>query len=462
MLTAVAMTCPQPVAAAPRTVLSPAGGPPGTIIVLRGAGFVPQDAVTVRIGGEAHVVRVDGDGAFVVRAPSPLGARANVPVQVRAGHDTLRHMWLVRSRGAVASAEAAAPGGERVRTEPVGGVTSAAVRVLVAGIRPGVAIRVGDRAATASRRGTAGLRVGLPARGMPPPLSAGGVRLALPVGRSPAPDPDVQQPRMPIRAAFYYAWFPEAWRQRGLDPFSNFHPVGGRYSSDDPTVLRRHVQELRYARQDAGIVSWSGVGSAGDRRLPALLRAARGTGLKWSVYYEPEGRGDPPPDRLTADVRHIVRTFGGDPAFLRVRGRPVIFVYAERADRLGMTARWDAVARNLDVWVVLKVFPGYRGAARQPAGWHQYAPAKAVDRQPGRSFSVSPGFWLAGAPAPRLARDVARFRADLRAMVAARDPWQLVTTFNEWGEGTATEPAWEWASASGYGAYLDALHHELR
>jgi hypothetical protein len=33
-----------------------------------------------------------------------------------------------------------------------------------------------------------------------------------------------------------------------------------------------------------------------------------------------------------------------------------------------------------------------------------------------------------------------------------------VTTFNEWGEGTAVEPAREWRSKSGFGKYLDALH----
>jgi hypothetical protein len=44
-------------------------------------------------------------------------------------------------------------------------------------------------------------------------------------------------------------------------------------------------------------------------------------------------------------------------------------------------------------------------------------------------------------------------------MVASREPWQLVTTFNEWGEGTAVESASEWSSASGYGAYLDVLHN---
>jgi hypothetical protein len=45
-------------------------------------------------------------------------------------------------------------------------------------------------------------------------------------------------------------------------------------------------------------------------------------------------------------------------------------------------------------------------------------------------------------------------------MIASAAPFQLVTSFNEWGEGTAVESAQEWASASGYGAYLDALHDD--
>ena len=44
-------------------------------------------------------------------------------------------------------------------------------------------------------------------------------------------------------------------------------------------------------------------------------------------------------------------------------------------------------------------------------------------------------------------------------MVASGEPWQLVTTFNEWGEGTSVESAVEWASASGYGQYMDVLHN---
>jgi hypothetical protein len=50
-----------------------------------------------------------------------------------------------------------------------------------------------------------------------------------------------------------------------------------------------------------------------------------------------------------------------------------------------------------------------------------------------------------------------RFQADLARQVASGARWQLVTTFNEWGEGTAVEPSREWESESGHGTYLDAL-----
>jgi hypothetical protein len=46
-------------------------------------------------------------------------------------------------------------------------------------------------------------------------------------------------------------------------------------------------------------------------------------------------------------------------------------------------------------------------------------------------------------------------------MIRSRARWQLVTTFNEWGEGTAVEAGAEWPTSTGRGAYLDALHAAL-
>ena len=46
-------------------------------------------------------------------------------------------------------------------------------------------------------------------------------------------------------------------------------------------------------------------------------------------------------------------------------------------------------------------------------------------------------------------------------MVNSGAPLQLVTTFNEWGEGSQFEGATQYQSASGFGAYADVLHRVL-
>jgi len=55
-------------------------------------------------------------------------------------------------------------------------------------------------------------------------------------------------------------------------------------------------------------------------------------------------------------------------------------------------------------------------------------------------------------------RDMPRWQQNIQSMIASQSPWQLITTFNEWGEGTSVESSSAWATASGWGAYLDALH----
>src|SRR5512142_2049205 len=121
-----------------------------------------------------------------------------------------------------------------------------------------------------------------------------------------------------------------------------------------------------------------------------------------------------------------------------------------------MVDRWKQ-GNTVGAYVVLKVFTGYKNCASQPNNWHQYSPALAAAQEGNHSFSISPGFWLEG-DSVRLSRDVTRWQKNVREMVASGAEWQLVTTFSEWGEGTAVEPAQEWASSSGFGQYLDVLH----
>src|SRR5512146_1135201 len=276
---------------------------------------------------------------------------------------------------------------------------------------------------------------------------------AILAGAAPA-QPDTQ-PAFPIRAAFYYPWFPEAWDQYNINPYTNYHPSLGFYDGSDQAVIQQQIAAMQYGGIQVGIASWWGRGTREDTRLPALLQATAGTSFRWAVYYEAESTGNPSAAQITNDLTYLRDHYGNDPSFLRINGRFVVFVYADGGDNCGMVDRWKQ-ANTVGAYVVLKVFNGYRTCTNQPDSWHQYSPAAAADSQQGYSYAISPGFWQKG-DSVVLARDINRWTQNVKDMVASGAPFQLVTTFNEWGEGTAVESAQEWATASGYGAYLYAL-----
>jgi hypothetical protein len=273
---------------------------------------------------------------------------------------------------------------------------------------------------------------------------------------TPTPSPDIQ-PSLPIRAAFYYPWYPETWNQSGIYPYTNYHPTLGFYNSSDTNVIKQHIAAMQYGNIQAGIASWWGQITPTDNRINALLAGAAGTSFRWSLYYESEGSGDPTITQITNDLTYIKNKYGNDPSFLRINGRFVVFVYADANDNCGMADRWKA-ANTVNAYIVLKVFLGYSSCLSQPDGWHQYSPAVDSDQQDPYSYAISPGFWKAG-QSESLARDLNTWNTDIKNMIASMEQFQLITTFNEWGEGSAVESAQEWSSASGYGSYLDALHN---
>ncbi len=272
-------------------------------------------------------------------------------------------------------------------------------------------------------------------------------------------------PYAPIRAGFYYPWFPETWGPIAT-PDTHYHPTAGFYNSDTTAVITRHIQEMTYAGLDAGIASWWGQGQHSEStRIPALLNNAantsNGKSLKWAPYYEKESTGDPTVAQISSDLSYIKTNYASNPNYLKVSGKPVIFVYTDGLDACPMAQRWHD-ANTFGFYLVLKVFSGYTACTTQPDGWHQYGPSTAVDSQGKYSYAISPGFWLYTEATPRLARLTdAQWTTNVTNMAASKAQFQLVTTFNEWGEGTAVEPATEWASASGYGTYIDILHQVL-
>ncbi|MCU0693943.1 MAG: hypothetical protein MUF54_21345 [Polyangiaceae bacterium] len=259
----------------------------------------------------------------------------------------------------------------------------------------------------------------------------------------------------PIRATFYYPWYPETWTVNGRHVF--YHPVLGYYNTADVNVIDKHIRMMDYAKIQVAIISWWGRESVNEGRIPLLLERtiALGSPLKWAFYYEDEMFSNPSAAVISADIDYLKQTYGSSNAIARINGKPVLFVYNEGG--CSIVDRWSKTSwRN---WYVnMKVFGGFENCANQPDIWHQYGPDSAAQRHGGKSYVISPGFWKADKYAPDLARSVPRFYQNVRDMVASGEPWQLITTFNEWGEGTAVEPASEWKSSSGYGQYLDALH----
>jgi hypothetical protein len=263
-----------------------------------------------------------------------------------------------------------------------------------------------------------------------------------------------------IRMAAYYPWFPEGWRTTEVDPFTHFTPSLGFYDAGNPAVIRRHIQAMLWGRIRAATYSWWGQGSATDTRFATHLAVASPFRFRWVIYHELEGYEDPSVEQIRSDLTYIRDRYSRSPGYLRLDGRFVVFVYGDGDDGTSCDAadRWVEASEGIGAYVVLKAFKGFRLCASQPQGWHAYLAEHAQYDLSPYAFSISPGFFFARETAPRLARSLPRWRRSIRRMVTSRAQFHLVISFNEWGEGTSIESAREWASRSGYGLYLDALH----
>jgi len=278
------------------------------------------------------------------------------------------------------------------------------------------------------------------------------------------------QPSAPYYATFYYQWYKNPgsdgswsyWSDHGNNPpntwFSHFipdsntasfDPANELYSSNGYNNFKWQVAKMAEAKQEIAIASWFGPTTREDIAFNNIINSFMGMAdnpypnLRWSIYYEDEGFGDPSVATIINDLNHIKNNFAASPYFFKIGGKPVIFVYAGATDNPGtMTQRWKDANNQLgnSFYVILKVFSGYSADPNQPDSWHQYAPASRSGSHAPYSSYVSPGFWLDDGSAERLVRNPVDFENAVKAMVSANVTWKLTETWNEWGEGTSVEP----------------------
>jgi len=265
-------------------------------------------------------------------------------------------------------------------------------------------------------------------------------------------------------AIFYYPWYGtpaldgdwQHWNQNGHRPpgdvYSRYYPAGGPYSSGQPSVVRRQMAQIAAAGVDEVIVSWWGIGSLEDRRLPLVLAAARRDHLEPAIHLEPyDGRS---PASLVLDLQYL--------ASLGIRD---VYVYHPRD-----FAASDWVTVRAQAPASLRLFAGTERVGFAAAGafdgfytydFVDFGGAKFVRLcNQARVLhllcapSVGPGYDGARAgeaPTALKGRHGGATYDHLWAAAIDADPDVVtITSYNEWGEGTQIEAA---APQPGYRAY---------
>jgi hypothetical protein len=122
--------------------------------------------------------------------------------------------------------------------------------------------------------------------------------------------------------AYYYIWFdPQSWDRAKKD-----YPTLGRYSSDDPTVMKQHIEWAKNAGIDGFIVSWKST-LVLDRRLQMLIDVAAKENFKlWIIYQGLDFNRKPlPVDQIDNDLDYFVHNYASSPVFSSY-DRPVVIL----------------------------------------------------------------------------------------------------------------------------------------
>ncbi|HMA36485.1 MAG TPA: endo-1,3-alpha-glucanase family glycosylhydrolase [Chloroflexia bacterium] len=248
------------------------------------------------------------------------------------------------------------------------------------------------------------------------------------------------------------------------------------YDSGDPATIERQIGEAQAAGIDAFVGSWQGTGSTSDQHFPQVLDTAAAHNFQVALYFETNfaaRRG------VAAELRSALDHYLSHAAYLRWRGKPVIFFWQPGA--FGNAAAWSQLRQQIDpqhtqIWSVdtvdasyLDVFDGiHLFSAGKWTGTTDVGPVDASWRKTITDYNTAHGtarVWAAGVipgwdeshilPArpnakvfPR--RDGALYTESWQGAMASNPEWITITSYNEWFEGTQIEPSATYGSR-----YLD-------
>lgn len=330
------------------------------------------------------------------------------------------------------------------------------------------AVQKGDAPALVVRAGAVG-SVQVEVRGAGRLLASGGIAADGPRELRIDLDPRAlwRLPALPrqraerLALAFYYPWYghPDgpSGRYRHWDPKVANHsahntPALGYYDSQDPAVIEQHARWATRAGLDGLVLSWWSRSDPPDALLGRWLDVAAQHRLRLTVYIEDcrDVAG------LRETAKHLLSRFAVHPAWLRHRGRPVLFLYGRVLERVGaagvaaalgdLGAHVNAMGLDTDLLDAVDGLHVYFHARH----YERYAGGLDILRRAAALFdipvvaTVMPGYDDRRIRKPGFALprgDGSRWRHDW-ALARGAD-WVLLTSFNEWHEGSEIEPSKE-------------------
>jgi glycoprotein endo-alpha-1,2-mannosidase len=307
--------------------------------------------------------------------------------------------------------------------------------------------------------------------------------------------------------AFFYDWYGTPaktgrwlhWGQVNIAERtirnSRHFPLDGPYDSHDHVVIERQMSEAEDAGITGFIVDWWGPETTTDFDFDYFLEAALRHHLVITVTYEtqfsrtnllasPSYSLGPHTlsERVTkveSDMHYLIDRYARKAAWLKVNGIPVVFLYKRALVQIpyvdwgrieDAVATQDApgmlfIADDLSAEAA-RIFSGIHtfGITKYTAGlsladlatWAQTNYAQDVDIAHDKisCLTVIAGFddsELLDRKPPRPItdrRDTQTYRVLWQAAIAADPDWILISTWNEWHEGSEIEPSVEFGGTA--------------
>ena len=309
--------------------------------------------------------------------------------------------------------------------------------------------------------------------------------------------------------AYYYPWYYE--NDWSLHDYAGT-PTLGQYGTDSPKTASQHVAWAADHGIDGFFISWWGKDSLTDKHLKAgLLKADNVERIRFAIYYEAFGVLDPVDGkkdhfvdftepavlkRMIADFEIMKADFFGNPSYLTVDGKPLVGLYVTRQFRNLEASHITELEKAIGVDLYLVADdPFIVGKQRSPdtavtpdvfdaySPYNMFENANVRGGESALSFvqrEVMPVYeawakkrvflsgFLPGYKDFRghkvLTGNADEFRKIIELMKSlpykpaskSIDRIFVLTSFNEWWEGTTVEPAKEYGTS-----YLEVLREEF-